>query len=168
MEYLKRIIHILATILYFFIILYVIVCIPILFGCHPIVVLSGSMEPKLQKGSVIYYEKCLEKDLKEGDIITFEIDKKIISHRINQIDNGLIETKGDANDSVDALKIHYENIKGKVINFSIPFIGYYILLVNNHLKIAVIVCIIILVSEFLLSNIGTIDINKEKEKEKEK
>ncbi len=139
-----------------------------IFGHTPVVVLSGSMEPTYKVGSVIYYKKVSEKELKEEDVITFNIDNKTISHRIVSIDNGLIETKGDANNTSDIHKIRYENIKGKVGNISIPYVGYYIKMVNDNLTLVVIVTVIILVSEFLFSNTEDLNINNKRSKENEK
>ena len=168
MGVIKKIVHLLAIISYILIIVYAIVCIPMIFGKHPVVVLSGSMEPTYKVGSVIYYKKVSEKELKEEDVITFNIDNKTISHRIVSIDKGLIETKGDANNTSDIHKIRYENIKGKEGNISIPYVGYYIKIVNDNLTLVVIVTVIILVSEFLFSNTEDLNINNKRSKENEK
>ena len=139
-----------------------------IFGHTPVVVLSGSMEPTYKVGSVIYYKKVSEKELKEGDVITFNVNNnKMVSHRIANIDNGLIETKGDANNVSDVNKIRYENVRGKVGKLSIPYVGYYIKIVNDNLTLVVIVTVIILVSEFLFSNTEDLNINK-RSKENEK
>ena len=160
MDFLKKIIHILSNISYLLIGIYAIVCIPVLFGYHPVVVLSGSMEPTYKVGSVLYYKEVLEKDLKKGDVISFSLEKnQLVSHRIVSIEEGLIETKGDANSVSDVHKISYKNVRGKVEKVSIPYVGYYIKMVNDHLLIVVIAAVVILVSEFLLSNVGIFDIN---------
>ena len=161
MGIIKKIVHILSIITYVLIAIYAVVCIPMVLGYNPIVVLSGSMEPTYKTGSVIYYKKTSLEDLKENDVITFVSRKgELVSHRIVGIDNDQFETKGDANEVKDVSKVSYENIKGKVARFSIPYVGYYIRNVNDNLKIIVLTLVIILVSEFLLSNIETFDINK--------
>ena len=168
MGIIKKIVHILAVISYVLIIAYAIVCIPMIFGNHPVVVLSGSMEPTYKVGSIIYYKKIPEKELNEGDVITFiTSNNKMVSHRIVNIDNGLIETKGDANNISDVNKIRYENIIGKVNKFNIPYVGYYIKKVNDHLTLFVIADVIILVSEFLINNIEAFDINSKDWRSKE-
>lgn len=168
MGIIRKIVHILSNIIYVLITVYLVICIPMIFGHTPVVVLSGSMEPTYKVGSVIYYKKVSEKELKEEDVITFNVDNKTISHRIVSIDNGLIETKGDANNTSDVHKIRYKNIKGKVGNISIPYIGYYIKIVNDNLTLVVIVTVIILVSEFLFSNTEDLNINNKRSKENEK
>lgn len=167
MGIIKKIVHILAIISYAFIIVYAIVCIPMLFGYRPVVVLSGSMEPTYKVGSIIYYKKISQKELKDGDVITFTINNKMVSHRIVNIDNGLIETKGDANNVSDVNKIRYENVRGKVGKINVPCVGYYIKMVNDHLTIVVIAAVIILVSEFLISNTEAFDINSKNERSEE-
>lgn len=162
MAIIKKMIHLLASITYLFITIYVLICIPIVFGHKPLVVLTGSMEPKYKVGSIIYYKKVPPQELKEGDVISYVINNKMVSHRIVSIENGLIETKGDANNASDVNKIRFDNVKGKVANISIPYVGYYIRFVNENLIPVVIVTVIILVSEFLLSNTEAFDINKKK------
>ena len=165
MGILKKIVHFLSIITYILIIVYAIVCIPMIFGYHPVVVLSGSMEPTYKTGSVIYYKKVDLKDLKEKDVITFESKNgTFVSHRIVSLNNELIETKGDANEVPDLNKVRYENVKGKVAKYSIPYIGYYIRVVNENLTLVVIPTVLILVSEFLMSNIETFDINNKNER----
>lgn len=165
MGLIRKLVHILAVISYVLIIVYAIVCIPMIFGHHPVVVLSGSMKPTYKVGSVIYYKKVSQKELKVGDVITFNVNNnKMVSHRIVNIDNGFIETKGDANKVSDVNKIRYENVRGKVGKLSIPYVGYYIKAVNENLTLVVIVTVIILVSEFLFSNTEAFDINKKQER----
>ena len=154
MEIIKKIIHFLSNIIYILITLYVIICLPMLFNYKPLVVLSGSMEPTLPTGSVIYYHPVEESDLKVGDIVTFKLkdNKTLVSHRITSINNGNIQTKGDANNSVDSLDLTYSSIMGVDSNIYIPYVGYFIQFVNEHLYLVAIV-VTILVLEFLLSNI---------------
>ena len=159
-NFLKKIVHWLSNICYLLIIAYAIVEIPMLFGYNPLVVLSGSMEPSYKVGSVLYYKSVEEENLKVGDVITFELkDGTFVTHRINRIVNGEYETKGDANNTPDLFKVKYENVKGKVAKVSVPFIGYYVKFINSHLYLVGFVAIILL-SEFLLSNVGVFDINK--------
>lgn len=157
---LKRYIHYLALLCYILILIYISVCIPIIYGYKPLVVLSGSMEPTYKVGSIIYYKEVLESDLEVGDAITFSLgNETFITHRIVKVNDGLYQTKGDANNTPDVMRISFRNIHGKVTNTSIPCLGYYIEFVNNHLYILGFI-IIILVSEFLLGSVKTFDIDK--------
>ena len=164
MNIVKKIVHFLASISYIFIGIYVIICIPMVLKWKPVVVLTGSMEPTYDVGSVIYYKKVPKEEIKQGDVITFTLkDNTFVTHRVNKVeDNDMYETKGDANESPDIDKVSYNNIKGKVQKLYIPYVGYYINFVGHNMYLIAIV-IIILVSEFLLSNIKTSDINRKKE-----
>ena len=70
------------------------------------------------------------KMLKEGDIITFLIDEKMnVTHRVKEIsDKGFI-TKGDANNTEDAVIVTEKEYVGKVI-LSISMIGYIFLFIQ--------------------------------------
>lgn len=167
MELIKKIVHFLSSIVYLLIGVYVIVCVPILFSYKPLVVLSGSMEPTLKVGSIIYYKEVAENELKEGDIITFKTENgEYISHRINSIDDGQYETKGDANNSADPVKITYQNILGEVMNVYIPYLGYYVQFINNNQILSIVVALIILILEFILSNLKMLFDNKKESGEK--
>ena len=187
MNIVKKIVHFLASISYIFIGVYVIICIPMVLKWKPVVVLTGSMEPTYDVGSVIYYKKVPKEEIKQGDVITFTLkDNTFVTHRVNKVedndmyetkgdantfvthrvnkveDNDMYETKGDANESPDIDKVSYDNIKGKVQKLYIPYVGYYINFIGHNMYLIAIV-IIILVSEFLLSNIKTSDIKRKKE-----
>lgn len=168
MGLIKKIIHILAVILYVLIIVYSVVCIPMIFKFHPVVVLSGSMEPTYQVGSIMYYKKVPKEELKVGDVIAFSVNNiKTISHRIASIENGLIETKGDANKVSDVNKIRYDNVRGKVSKISLPYVGHYVKAINDNLTTVVVFAVIILVSEFMLSNMEIFDLNNKNRRSEE-
>ena len=90
-----------------------------IFGISVFNIVSESMEPILDKNDLVFVKKCDVSELKEGDIITFEQDGRIISHRIIDIINRneiiKFETKGDNNDIADPDKVSEEQIYGKVL-----------------------------------------------------
>lgn len=102
-----------------------------LFGVQVFTVLSGSMEPTYQTGSLIYVKDVDYRGLKEGDVITFMLSEDTVAtHRIVEIisdakDPAVIRyrTKGDANDAEDGALVHYKNILGTPV-FTIPVLGY--------------------------------------------
>ena len=89
----------------------------------PLVVQSGSMEPSIKTGSVVFTQKF--PDYKKDDVITFSPDngKNLITHRIFSFDGTYFQTKGDANEEADFLKIKPDQIKGKVVLY-IPYLGF--------------------------------------------
>ena len=108
-----------------------------LIGLKPFVVLSGSMRPTYEVGSLIYVKSVDYKKLKVGDPITYMISQDtIVTHRIVEVlvdeeDPNTIRyfTKGDANNVPDGTSVHYKNIIGKPV-FSIPHLGY----VSNYIQ----------------------------------
>lgn len=153
MKVFKIFIHTLSNICYIFIGIYVLVCLPYLFKYKPLVVLTGSMEPTYKVGSIIYYKEVSVNEIKVGDPITFKYDDgTFISHRVHSITDGLYETKGDANNAVDARKIEFKNIVGKDADISIPYVGFYLKYINDHMHLLTIVGVILLL-DFILSNI---------------
>ena len=73
---------------------------------------TGSMEHELFAGDYIVVEKT--ENYKVGDIITYMEDGYYITHRINEIDENKIVTKGDANNSSDS-PISRDKIVGKFL-----------------------------------------------------
>ena len=113
------------------IILVILLCslmvLPGILGYHTYHVLSGSMEPKMPVGSLIYVQESAPEDVEKEDIIAFYSsleDSGIITHRVveNNIVSGTFETKGDANEKADPMSVSYDNYIGKVV-FTIPWMG---------------------------------------------
>ena len=124
---LKKAGHIIVNIL---LIIYILAVVPIsacgLFGIHPYAVTSGSMEPAIPTGSMVFSKETSFDKLKEGDVITFMIcDEQTVTHRIRSIDTDKekFTTKCDANDVEDSKQVSYENVIGKVV-LHVPYLGY--------------------------------------------
>ena len=98
--------------------------IPKVVGINPFVVLSGSMEDEIKTGSIAYVDTRVKVgDIKEGDIIAFNVDDVQVTHRVIAInEDNTFTTKGDANSTEDLAPVKFENYKGKTI-FSIPYLG---------------------------------------------
>lgn len=143
--------NVIFRILYVFIIIYLLVFVPCLWGHKPLVVISGSMEPTLKVGGILYYEKMELEDFKINDILVYKTKDHIISHRIvNIVDDGFI-TKGDANNSVDNNLINKNQVLGKGTNWSIPYIGYYADFIYTHkylLYISLSIIVVDLLNDF--------------------
>lgn len=78
-----------------------------------LIVKSNSMYPILSKGDIILIKKS--NNYKKGDIITYEDENFLITHRVIEIKDNYFCTKGDNNNSEDNDLISLENVKGKVI-----------------------------------------------------
>lgn len=101
----------------------VICCLPLtvprLFGYHIYSVISGSMEPAVPLGSLLYIQEAVPEDVEEGDIIAFygaRDSASIITHRVveNRVVMGEFITKGDANQTEDMTPVPYGNLIGQV------------------------------------------------------
>ena len=129
MRLLKHIFSVLSWIVFAVIIAYVLIAAPMVAGYKPVVVLSGSMEPAYNVGSVIYYKSTPFEQIKEGDAITFKAgEDALVTHRVttkNEISRTFV-TKGDANPSEDANPVDAANVIGRASELSIPYAGYFI------------------------------------------
>lgn len=101
---------------------------PTLFGYQFKTVLSGSMEPEIQTGSIIAVQPVEEeRRFHKGDIITFKTKEDIlVTHRIVEVngDGKQYITKGDNNDAVDSEPVIADNIVAHYAGFTIPYVGY--------------------------------------------
>ena len=96
-----------------------------LFGIVPYVVLSGSMEPTIDTGSLCFINKNADyEDVKEKDIIAFKLsDGTLVTHRAIEITETGIVTKGDNNDGANSNQVRKDNFVGKNL-FWVPKVGY--------------------------------------------
>lgn len=128
----KKLKNYIFKILYVLILIYLIIFIPSFWGHKPLVVISGSMEPTLKVGGILYYEEININDFDKDDILVYQLNKHTISHRIVDItENGFL-TKGDNNKSIDTYEVEKEQVIGKGTDWSIPYIGYYADYIYNH------------------------------------
>lgn len=79
-------------------------------------VVSGSMEPEIPVGSVVYVEEARPEEIPEGDIIAFRGGESLIIHRVvqNKVVEGEFVTKGDANAAQDREAVPYARFAGRV------------------------------------------------------
>jgi len=76
-------------------------------GWTPLAVTSGSMEPLIPTGAMIFVEEADPASVRVGDVISFDAPGKRgrVTHRVAKIerrkDQILFETKGDANNAID-------------------------------------------------------------------
>ena len=106
-----------------------------LFGYQIKSVLSGSMEPGIQTGSIIAVKETdTTHHFEKGDVITFLTDEgMVVTHRIEQVkdDGQTYITKGDANDGADLDPVMQENIIGKYSGVTVPYVGYAMSFLNS-------------------------------------
>jgi len=105
---------------------------PEVFGYQLKTVLSGSMEPEIQTGSIIAVQTVEDgSGFAEGDVITFmESQDKLITHRVvevNESSDGVVyTTKGDNNNAPDSSPVLAENVVASYSGVTVPYVGYII------------------------------------------
>jgi signal peptidase len=105
---------------------------PQLFGYQLKSVLSGSMDPGIQTGSLIALKQAEDKTIfKAGDVITYKEEEGIlVTHRITEViksgDSVLYRTKGDNNNAEDMNPVLSDNVVGEYTGFTVPKAGYFI------------------------------------------
>ncbi len=106
-----------------------------LIGYQVFTVVSGSMEPDIHVGALVYVKELKPHEVKEGDDITFVTDgEKVVTHRVIKVDEdkGIYRyyTKGTNNETADAMPVHQNNLVGKV-HFTVPYLGYLAEFIKN-------------------------------------
>lgn len=118
----------------FLILLVIFLCsmlvLPEVLDYHMYHVLSGSMEPEMPVGSLIYVHAEPPEEVEENEIIAFYSSLEntgIITHRVvkNNVVSGIFRTKGDANGQEDPLPVSYDNYIGRV-TWILPGMGAFL------------------------------------------
>lgn len=105
---------------------------PRAFGYTPYAVLSGSMEPELPVGSMVFVHQVDPTDIAVGDNATFyRSDGAVVTHQVYEIDPvaQMIGTQGIANKNADGSIMHdaeqtpFSSVIGTV-SFCVPYLGF--------------------------------------------
>jgi signal peptidase len=104
---------------------------------HGLVVLSGSMEPRMSPGDAVIVREVPPSEIEEGDIITFQTNSETpTTHRVMDVqeteDGVAYVTKGDANEERDPGMVPADRVVGEVI-FVIPFLGHVVQFANTQM-----------------------------------
>jgi signal peptidase len=107
------------------------------FSVNPTVIISGSMQPTLDVGDIVFIQKTSVENLRQGDIIQYRKDNTTYVHRIYAINTEQqlthITTKGDSNAHPDPDQITPNQILGKSL-FTLPKLGWIQILIKNTLR----------------------------------
>jgi signal peptidase len=108
---------------------------------YAFVVQSGSMEPAIPVGSVVFVDAVesgqVDTRITEGEVITYTDDgENLITHRVVEKhqagDSVRFVTKGDANENADPEPVYRNEIVGE-LRFAVPFIGYVVAFGNTQM-----------------------------------
>lgn len=101
------------------------------------VVVSNSMEPKINVNDGIIVKPTSLNSLQVGDVITFKVDinndghDDYVTHTIAQIENERIRTKPNISKTWDTWVLHENQIIGKVIHI-LPRVGVILVPLYNY------------------------------------
>ncbi len=96
---------------------------------HPVfIVSSGSMTPTVPVGAAVVLDPTPLREVRVGDVVTMRLDNgAIFTHRVTRVVSlqGVphVETKGDANSSVDPTLTPVDHVLGRV-SLTLPFAGF--------------------------------------------
>ena len=108
-------------------------------GMGTFVVTGSSMEPQIQKGSLVFVEPVSPTLINRGDIITFDHYGQMTTHRVVAIDasnpaSPTFTTKGDANAVADPEPVHFPGQVG-IYRTSVPLVGYAVVYIQFYWRI---------------------------------
>lgn len=109
---------------------------PGVLGIKPAVVLSGSMDPTIEAGDLIFVSGCDPEQLREGDVVCYLSSGKAITHRIVSVTEGedgrvRYVTQGDANNTEDRLAVTADQVQGVWSGARVPGLGNAILFMQT-------------------------------------
>lgn len=117
---------------------------PSVLGCSVVTVLSGSMEPEFSPGDMLLIRR--QETYQVGDVVTYEQQGSFITHRIIEQDGISYQTKGDANNAPDGVRIRYADIYGAVL-IVLPGMGNVALFLKSPLGMLVLIVAFVLLTE---------------------
>ncbi|GCF14648.1 hypothetical protein Harman_25830 [Haloarcula mannanilytica] len=130
------------------------------------VVLSSSMSPAIEAGSVVFVNSVPPAEISEGDVITYDRSPggttSRVTHRVVNVikEDGQrqFRTKGDANEDPDPELVSATAVVG-VVTFSVPYIGHVIVFSQTRVGLLALVVgpallLVILEIRDLLSGTG--------------
>lgn len=123
MKTIKKLIIALTVFLFSFVIILFIFQ---LAGYRTYIATSSSMEPTYHPGDLLIYNVNVDMDVLEiGDIIAFEHDGDIVTHRIaDKTVTGKIVTKGDNNNHLDGFLTTKDTLIAKEVFYISHYMGY--------------------------------------------
>lgn len=87
---------------------------------------SESMTPAIYMGDLIITGPIngpINGEINEGTVITYERDRKLITHRVVSVEGQTLTTKGDAAEDPDPWSVSLSSVRS-VYLFKVPFVGY--------------------------------------------
>lgn len=130
------------------------VVVPTVSGATPYTVLTGSMAPALEPGTLIVVRPVGAEQVAVGDVVTYQLrsgEPEVVTHRVVSVGvNGdgerIFRTRGDANSVADETWVRSVQLRGEVW-YSLPHLGRVSTLMPGDLRRA----LVLLVAAVLLT-----------------
>ncbi len=97
------------------------------------------MAPTFRAGDVIWVSPLIA-PISTGQIISFNYQGKLITHRVIAVSGDTLVTKGDNNQTADPWQVKLSDVVGEPV-FRIPYLGYLIFFLRQPL--GWLICVII-------------------------
>ena len=115
---------------------------PGLMGYQRYVLVGGSMEPTIHRGSIVFDDLVRVRELRAGDVITYQppgaskaVTHRLISAKRQKTGSPIFHTQGDANASADPRPFKLNQATQARFRFSVPYLGWaFILLGTPHMR----------------------------------
>ena len=112
--------------------------VPSLLGFQRYVLVGGSMEPTIHRGSLVFDEIVNVSDLHKGDVITYvppgnlePVTHRLISRKDGKKGGPVFRTKGDNNAVADPRTFQLNKPRQARYAFSIPYLGWLFIALGN-------------------------------------
>ena len=109
-----------------------------LLGYKGYTVVSGSMEPEIAVGDFIIVKTEPYADVEKKDVITFQYNQELVTHRVSDKTTEGLVTKGDANNIQDQGFVTEEAYVGTQ-RILIPYFGYIVTFLQKPIAFAIVV-----------------------------
>jgi signal peptidase I len=116
----------------------VVTLVPGLLGYQRYVLVGGSMEPTIHRGSLVFDEIVRVRDLRQGDVITYRppgarrpVTHRLISAQRQPTGSPIFRTQGDANAAADMRPFKLDQPTQARYRFAVPYLGWAFILLGT-------------------------------------
>ena len=139
------------------VLLYGILCVPLLADYKMYVIENENNEINYKKGTVIYYKKVAENEIYEKDVVVYKPAQEMIFHKVLRVINPSQEKQDTTSETTDTEVVqpkgyHYEaeidsyhkeypnhiaygDLLGKVAPIYLPYVGYFVNFIQMNMPL---------------------------------
>jgi signal peptidase len=135
--------------------------VPGLMGYERYVLVGGSMEPTIHRGSLVFDEIVPVRELRSGDVITYVPPgrSQAVTHRILSVKRGekggpVFRTQGDNNPAPDMRPFQLDQATQARYSFAVPYLGWvFIALGTPQMRLILLALPALLIVFFMLARL---------------